>query len=62
LKNLRGNRFQSLREVLVKSGTGRIIGAAVGAVIFVWFFATIADRLVNPVSAAEPTATVTTVP
>jgi len=46
----------------LKSRTGRIVGAAVGAVIFVWFFATIADRLVNPVSAAEPTATVITVP
>lgn len=43
-------------EVLVI--TGRTIGAAIGAVIFVWFFATIAGRLVNPVSAAEPNSAV----
>jgi hypothetical protein len=42
--------------------TGRTIGAAIGALLFVLFFATIAERFVNPVSAAEPTAKVTTVP
>jgi hypothetical protein len=34
---------------------GRTIGAAIGAVLFVLFFATIAGRLVHPLSAAEPT-------
>jgi hypothetical protein len=44
------------------SRTGRTIGAALGALIFVLFFATIADRFANPVSAAEPVAKVTTAP
>lgn len=39
----------------MRSRLSRTAGAAVGAVIFVLFFATIADRLVNPVSAAERT-------
>jgi hypothetical protein len=34
---------------------GRTVGAAVGAVIFVLFCVTIAESLVNPVSAAERT-------
>ena len=33
---------------------GRTIGAAIGLAIFILFFATIAGRLSNPVSAAEP--------
>jgi hypothetical protein len=33
---------------------GRTIGAAIGLALFVIFFATIAGRLANPVSAAEP--------
>jgi hypothetical protein len=33
--------------------TGRTIGAAVGAVIFVLFFADMAGRLVHPVHAAQ---------
>jgi hypothetical protein len=33
---------------------GRTIGAAIGLALFVIFFATIAGRLTNPVSAAEP--------
>jgi hypothetical protein len=39
--------------------TGRTIGAAIGLALFVMFFATIAGRLTNPVSAAElePAAT-----
>ena len=39
--------------------TGRTIGAALGALIFVLLFAEMADRLVNPVAAAEPSYTVT---
>jgi hypothetical protein len=39
--------------------TGRTIGAALGAVIFVLFFAELADRFANPVVAAEPAYTVT---
>jgi len=35
--------------------TSRTIGAAVGAILFVLFFAQLAERLVNPVSAAETT-------
>jgi hypothetical protein len=47
----------------VRSRTGRTVGAAVGAVIFVWFCSTIADRLVNPVVAAERTdITITVTP
>jgi hypothetical protein len=34
--------------------TGRTIGAAIGLALFIIFFATIAGRLANPVSAAEP--------
>jgi hypothetical protein len=45
----------------VKSRLGRTVGAAVGAVLFVMFFATIADRLANPVSAAERTDMTVTV-
>jgi len=42
---------------------GRTIGAAIGAVVFLLFFAEIADRLVNPVSAAMPsTFSVTVLP
>ena len=33
--------------------TGRAIGAAIGLALFILFFATIAGRLTNPVSAAE---------
>jgi hypothetical protein len=33
---------------------GRTIGAAIGLALFIIFFATIAGRLTNPVSAAEP--------
>ena len=33
---------------------GRTIGAAIGLALFIIFFATLANRLVNPVSAAEP--------
>ena len=33
---------------------GRTIGAAIGLALFILFFATLAGRLVNPVSAAEP--------
>jgi hypothetical protein len=33
---------------------GRTIGAAIGLALFILFFATIAGRLSNPVSAAEP--------
>jgi hypothetical protein len=39
----------------VKTRFGRTVGAAVGAVLFVLFFSTVADRVVNPVSAAERT-------
>jgi hypothetical protein len=39
----------------VGSRFGRTVGAAVGVVIFVLFCVSIADRLVNPVSAAERT-------
>lgn len=39
----------------MKTRLGRTVGAALGAVIYVLFFATIADRLVNTVSAAERT-------
>jgi hypothetical protein len=38
--------------------TGRTIGAAIGALIFVLFFAELAARLVKPVSAAEPAVTI----
>ena len=34
---------------------GRTVGAAVGAVLFLLFLENVADRLVNPVSAAERT-------
>jgi hypothetical protein len=51
----------SFRFLEVSVITGRTIGAAIGAVLFVWFFATIAARLVNPVSAAEPAAVTVTV-
>jgi hypothetical protein len=40
---------------LVRSLLGQTVGAAVGALIFVLFCVSIADRLVNPVSAAERT-------
>ena len=33
---------------------GRTIGAAIGLALVILFFATIAGRLSNPVSAAEP--------
>ena len=39
----------------MKSRIGRTAGAAMGAVIFVLFCATIAERLSNTVSAAERT-------
>jgi hypothetical protein len=39
--------------------TGRTIGAAVGAVVFVLFFADLAGRFVHPLSAAEPVSHVT---
>ena len=39
--------------------TGRTIGAGIGAVLFVLFFAEIATRVVHPVSAAEPSITIT---
>jgi hypothetical protein len=41
---------------------GRTIGAAIGLALFVILFATIASRLTNPVSAAEPNATVVSAP
>ena len=39
----------------MKSRIGRTIGVALGALIYVMFFATIAERFANPVSAAERT-------
>ena len=39
---------------------GRTIGAAIGLALFIIFFATIAGRLTNPVSAAEPNSPVLT--
>jgi len=45
----------------VKSRTSRTVGAAVGAVIFVLFAATVAASLANPVSAAERTDLTVTV-
>ena len=39
----------------------RVIGAAVGAALFIIFFAAVAGRLVNPVSAAERTTVSVTV-
>jgi hypothetical protein len=42
--------------------TGRTIGAAVGLALFILFFATLAGRLTNPVSAAELKPAVTLVP
>jgi hypothetical protein len=41
---------------------GRTIGAAIGLALFVIFFATIAGRLTNPVSAAEPNNAVVSAP
>jgi hypothetical protein len=38
--------------------TGRTVGAGIGALIFVLFFAELAARFVNPVSAAEPAVTI----
>ena len=35
---------------------GRPIGAAIGLALFIIFFATLAGRLTNPVSAAEPSS------
>jgi hypothetical protein len=45
----------------VKSRTSRIVGAAIGVVIFVLFAATVATSLSNPVSAAEHTDLTVTV-
>ena len=39
---------------------GRTIGAAIGLALFIIFFATLAGRLANPVSAAELTSPVLT--
>jgi len=41
---------------------GRTIGAAIGLALFVIFFATIAGRLTNPVSAAEPNSAACAMP
>jgi hypothetical protein len=41
---------------------GRTIGAAIGLVLFILFFATLASRLTNPVSAAELKPAATLVP
>jgi hypothetical protein len=41
---------------------GRTIGAAIGLVLFILFFATLASRLANPVSAAELKPAATLVP
>ena len=38
--------------------TGRTIGAAVGAVLFVLFFSTLANRLVTQAAEPEPQQTV----
>ena len=46
--------MSTLWEVVVKSRTGRTVGAAFGVLIFVMFFATIADRFARPVAAAAP--------
>jgi hypothetical protein len=35
---------------------GRTIGAAIGLALIILFFATLAGRFTNPVSAAEPTS------
>jgi hypothetical protein len=48
-------------EEFVDTRFGRTVGAAVGAVLFLLFLATIADRLGNPVSAAERTGVTVTV-
>jgi hypothetical protein len=40
---------------------GRTLGAAVGAVVVLMFLAMVADRMVNPVSAAERTDLTVTV-
>jgi hypothetical protein len=42
--------------------TGRTIGAAIGLALFIMFFATLAGRLTNPVSAAELRPAATLVP
>ena len=39
---------------------GRTIGAAIGLALFILFFATLASRLVNPVSASELKSATTT--
>jgi hypothetical protein len=48
-------------EDFVETRFGRTVGAAVGAVLFLLFLANVADRLVNPVSAAQRTDVTVTV-
>ena len=46
----------------VSMSAGRTIGAAIGLALFIIFFATIASRLTNPVSAAESNTVVVSAP